>query len=186
MAAGTLYVAIKGDTKELVSALRSAKNEATKTGKATAKAFDPLGKVLGAVKTQVLALGSAWVGIQGAKAILRIADQYALLDSKIQLITDSTEEYNKVQKGLFELSQRTGTSFSNNTQNYANMALAMKDTNITSEEMLTIFEDVNKSLVVAGATIPETISFMLQFRQAMGSGKLAGDEFRGMMEANSY
>jgi tape measure domain-containing protein len=141
---------------------------------------------LAALTKRALAFGATALGVGGLGAIVKVADQYTLLDSKIKLVSKSTEEYAKVQAGLFEISQKTGSSFAENAANYSNLALALKGTNITSTETLKIFDLMNKSLVVAGASTAEASSFMLQFRQALGSGRLQGEEFRAMMESNSY
>lgn len=186
MSAGTLYVAIKGDTKPLLRALKQAKNASVTYGKEAKKAFKPVSSSLSFLKKQVLALGAAWVGIHGIRAVVRIADQYALLDSKLKLVTQDTREFNKVYSELFNISQETGTQLSTNIKQYANLALALQDSNVSSGELLQVFEDLNKSLIVAGANTAEINSFMLQFKQALGANKLAGDEFKGMLESNSY
>jgi tape measure domain-containing protein len=41
-------------------------------------------------------------------------------------------------------------------------------------------------LIINGSTAEMSGSFMLQFAQAMGSGVLQGDEFRAMLESNSF
>ena len=141
---------------------------------------------LGNVVRLAMTYFSARLLIDGARNILRIADDYALLNSKLQLVTSGVKEFSSVYAELFQISQNTGTSFQDNASNFSNLRLALKDTNFTITETLSLFDSVSKSLTVAGATTAEASSFMLQFRQAMGSGKLAGDEFRGMMESNSY
>jgi len=184
--AGTLYVAIKGDTKDLISALKAAKAESISYGKQSKQAIDPVGKSLDYVKSQVIALGSAYIGLQGIKAIIGIADQYSLLDSKLKLVTASTTEYAKVHTELFRISQTTGTSFAANATQYSNLGMALKDLKISSGEMLGMFDTLNKSIVVAGASTSEAAAFLQQFKQGMASGKFAGDEFKSMMENNSY
>lgn len=134
----------------------------------------------------VLALASVWGAIRGIQSLSRISDEYTNINSKLKLVTDSSEQFNAVYQELFAISQETGSSFSSNALNYANLALALQDVNVPASELLQVFEDVNKSLVVAGASTQEVNSFMLQFKQALGANRLQGDEFRGMMEANAY
>jgi len=184
--AGTLYIAVKGDTKELISALNAAKNATISYGKQAKQDIDPVGKSLDALKDKVVGLGSAYLGLQGLKTVIGIADQYSLLDSKLKLVTTSTSEFAKVNTELFDISQRTGTSFATNAATYSNLGLALKDLKIPSSELLGIFDTLNKSIVVAGASTSEASAFLLQFKQGMASGKFAGDEFKSMMENNSY
>ena len=185
MSAGTLYVALKGDTKDLVRALKEAKNISVTYGKTAKKSFDPVNKAMLAMRSNVIALGAAWLGAQGLGALKKITDQYTLIDSKLNLVTKNSQEFNKVYKELFDISQETGTSFSTNATAFANLQLQLKDT-IPVEQTLQLFNDLNKSLVVNGSTTQEAESFTLQLKQALGSGVLAGEEFRATTEANSY
>lgn len=138
------------------------------------------------VYANVLALASVWAAISGVQSLARISDEYTNINSKLRLVTDSSKEFNDVYSELFAISQETGSSFSSNALKYANLALALQDVDVPARELLQVFEDVNKSLVVAGASTQEVNSFMLQFKQALGANRLAGDEFRGMMESNAY
>lgn len=123
---------------------------------------------------------------QMGRTIVAVADQYTLLDSKIKMVSKDSADFAKIQSGLFDMSQRTGTSFSENAMQYSRFALSLQDLNMSSDEMLSMFDTLNKSVVVSGASIQEAASFIQQFRQGMSSGKFAGDEFKAMMESNSY
>jgi tape measure domain-containing protein len=139
--------------------------------------------------TLVKGLGTALAGYLTARAageVLMLADNYSLLNSRLRLVTDSAAELEMVQGELYRISQDTGTLYATNAPSYATLAMSLKEIGASSREMLGITEMVNKSLVVSGATAEETSSFMLQFKQALGSGVLQGEEFRAMMEANSY
>lgn len=122
----------------------------------------------------------------GVRNTIRTADEYTLLDSKLKTLTGSAEEATKVYQGLFDISQRTGTSMLTNAQQYTQFGMALKHLNISSGELLSMFETVNQSVVVSGSNIKEATAFIGQFRQGMVSGKFAGDEFKSMMENNAY
>ena len=140
----------------------------------------------GRVAKTALAFLSVSSALYAAKSVVGIADAYSLVSSKLQLVTKGTEEFNKVYAELFKISQDTGSSFESNASNYSNLALALKDTAISGDEILSMFATLNKSLVVAGAGTQEASSFMLQFKQALGSGRLAGQELNAVLESNSY
>ncbi len=129
---------------------------------------------------------SAYFSVQAVKDVLMLADSYTLLDSRLGLITESSGELAAVQGELFRISQETGTAYGTNAAVVAKLGLAMESVHASSEELLAINELVNKSLIVSGASTAEQSSFLLQFSQAMGSGVLQGEEFRAMMESNSY
>lgn len=138
-------------------------------------------------------LGKTVVGFLAARemasyvnSIRTIADQYTNINSRLKLVTESSEDFKKVQSELYKTSQDTGSEYASNADAYAKLAVSLKGVGARSEEVLKINELVNKSLVVNGSSTEEASSFMLQFAQAMGSGVLQGDEFRAMMESNGY
>ncbi len=134
----------------------------------------------------VARLGAAFGAVFATRRYLQVAEEYAGIDARLKLVTGSAEELRQVQEDLYDLSQRTGTSYTSNAATYTKLATALKSAGASSKELLGINEAVSKSLVVNGSSAAETSSFLLQFGQAMGSGVLQGDEFRAMMESNSY
>lgn len=118
--------------------------------------------------------------------LIKIADQYSGIDARLKLVSDSSDDFLDIQTGLYKISQETGTLYSSNADSYAKLALAFKELGAGSKETLSVSEMVNKSLIINGSSSEMASSFMLQFAQAMGSGVLQGDEFRAMIESNSY
>lgn len=186
MSAGTLYVAIKGDTKELTKALRDAEIKSKTSARKTKDAWKPVDRSINTLRNSVIALGAVWAGAKGLGVLVKITDQYAMIDSKLKLVTDGSDSFNKTYQELYKISQKTGTSFATNAEVYSNLQLQLKDTGIEAETTLDMFDTMTKSLVVNGSSTNETASFMLQLKQALGSGVLAGDEFRGVLEGNAY
>lgn len=135
-----------------------------------------------------IAAGAFTVGVavNYANQVRQIADQYTNINSRLKLVTGSSAELKFVQEELYKISQKTGTNYADNADSYAKLAFSLKQVGADSKEVLLINELVNKSLTINGSTTAMTSSFMLQFAQAMGSGILQGDEFRAMMESNSY
>lgn len=176
-----LYVDDKGTLRikqfagEADASFKKVEHAGTQAAGKLSGAFGALGAIISGVFT-----------VQAAADVVMLADRYSQLDSKLKLVTDSSREFEQVQQGLYEMSQKTGTSYATNASSYASLGLALKQVGASSNELLAITEMVNKSMTVSGATSEETSSFMLQFKQALGSGVLQGEEFRAMMEANSY
>lgn len=153
--------------------------ESRKQAALTTTSFSNLGRTVAGVFT-----GAAI--IYYANKVRQVSDEYQNLNSRLKLVTDGSEDLAMVQDKLFKISQDTGTKYADNAGSYTKLAFALKDVGAQSEETLKITELVNKSLIVNGSSTAESSSFMLQFAQAMGSGVLQGDEFRAMLESNSY
>lgn len=135
--------------------------------------------------TLLSALAVRQIATYGAE-LIRIADQYTGINARLKLVTSSSTELANVQNELYRISQETGTLYTDNADSYAKLGMALKELGADSKETLSVTELVNKSLIINGSTTAMISSFMLQFAQAMGSGVLQGDEFRAMMESNSY
>ncbi|MGD9949319.1 MAG: tape measure protein [Desulfobulbus sp.] len=178
---------------EAILALKDT-NMSSGIGKAT-KGLQGLQKEAETLKIKLSGLSAMKLAIGGlaaggtayyANEVRKIADEYTNLNSRLKLVTDGEQELALVRERLYQISQQTGTEYAGNADSYAKLARAVKDLGGTSEETLQITELVNKSLIVNGSSSEMASSFMLQFAQALGSGVLQGDEFRAMLESNSF
>ncbi len=137
------------------------------------------------IKALVIALAT---GLAARKAvdIIMLADSYTLLNAKVKIATDSTEEYRATQALLHAQSQDSRSLVTENTALYSKLQLSLKDTGLQGSQTLSIVDLLNKSHKIYGTTMQESTSFNQQFVQSMGKGKLEGDELKTMLEANSY
>lgn len=150
-----------------------------RSSKQTEKAVDSLSLAINALK-RLMALG---IGIQGISGFLQMADTMQSLRTQVQFVTGSMAELNKVQQELFDISQRTSSSLESTTQLYVRTSRALKDYGVSQRQVLQFTETINKAMAVGGVKPQEQASALLQLSQALGSGKLQGDEFRSISEA---
>jgi tape measure domain-containing protein len=90
----------------------------------------------------------------------------------------------KAQKDIYDTAQRAGLGLQETTELYTKMYAPVKRLGGGVNETTAIVEAFAASLKVGGASTQAAASATLQFAQAMGSGKLQGDEFRSMAEAS--
>lgn len=129
-----------------------------------------------------LTLGGA-IFAQGAVVIGGLADQMTLLEARIKLVTPATENLANVQKQLLNISLENRTGLTETITLYNRLQPALSRYGKTTSEVLDITNAFGKTLLLSGANSREASAAILQFSQAMGSGKLAGDEFRSVAEA---
>ena len=180
--AGALYIAIKGDSKDFVKALKNCENVTIHSSEKMGKSMEKVSKATDMLRRAVVLLASAWA----VREIVRVADAYTLIDSKLKLVTRDTTEFNKVYERLFQISQETGTSFMNNAATFTNVQLNLQNAGIEVETTANMIETFTKALIINGSTQREAASATLQWKQALSSGRLAGEEFRGVSEGNTY
>ena len=58
--AGALYIAIKGDSKDLIKALKNAQNVTVQGGQKMEKSLNRVGDAVRTLQTAVAALGGVW------------------------------------------------------------------------------------------------------------------------------
>jgi tape measure domain-containing protein len=114
------------------------------------------------------------------------ADRMKVANSRIKSITSDTNELTAIQDVLYHQAQVIGMSYEENVEIFARYYRGLKEHGYTANETAIAVDALNKSVRVSGATSAEAASFMLQFKQGLLSGKLAGEEFKAMLESNSY
>lgn len=126
------------------------------------------------------------VGIFSAGYLLKqfaeFADTMTLLDARLKLVTKSTADYMQAQQDLYSISQRNNVGLKETGQLYVRLADPVKRLGGGIKEVSAIVDAFSTSLRISGVSQQEAASATLQFAQAMGSGKLAGDEFRSLAE----
>ncbi|WP_439259484.1 tape measure protein [Lonepinella sp. BR2930] len=156
------------------SSLRGLQNQAGQTERSIAS----LEKMVGNLKA-LLGLG---FGVAGINSLIQMADKMKSLNNQIKFVTNSTNEYNQVQRQLFSIAQNTRASFEATATLYTRSARALKDYGYSQQQVLNFTETLNKAMAVGGVGAQEQASALLQLSQALGSGRLQGDEFRSIAE----
>ena len=155
-------------------------------GNASNTASKKLGKLnsaKGMVKGALVGAAIALAGVVAKKAI-DMSDEYANMHARLDMIRDSTQTTEQLQKSIYTSAQRTGSAYTTMANGVAKMRMQAGDVFQNNGETIAFLETMNKSFVVGGASIEEQKSAMLQLTQAMASGKLQGDELRSLAETS--
>ncbi|MEG9531410.1 tape measure protein [Mannheimia indoligenes] len=149
------------------------------SAKKTEKANDSLAKSINNLKRLLAVAGL----VGGVSAYLDMAEKMQSMNAQLKFVTNSQYEFNNAQKELFAIAQNTRASFESTTQLYIKSSQALKDYGYAQKDILKFTETINKAMAVGGVKPQEQASALLQLSQALGSGKLQGDEFRSISEA---
>jgi tape measure domain-containing protein len=112
----------------------------------------------------------------------RLLDATTTIDNRLRLVTRTTEELNVVYGKLLQISNKTRTSLSDNADIFNRVAIATRSLGLTYGEQLELTERLNKALIISGATAQEGAAALRQLGQALGTGRLSGDEFISVNE----
>lgn len=115
--------------------------------------------------------------------LVQIADEWNSVNARLKQASSSADDFAASQRQLMEISQRTGTAFSDNANLFSRAAASMREFGYSSDEVLKITEAVSTGLKLSGANTQEASSVITQFSQALEQGVLRGEEFNAVNEA---
>ena len=139
-----------------------------------------MGGALGSVRNILagMALGAT------AVELIKMADAMSLTDSRLRLAVGSAENFTKAQEAIYAISQKSNVGIAETSQLFTKLHAPVVRLGGGVKETAAIVESFSSSMRVGGASAQEAAAATLQFAQAMGSGKLQGDEFRSLAEAS--
>lgn len=147
---------------------------------------------LGRANTQARSLTGTLNNLQGlllggmfgmaTLGIIKTADKMQNLDSQVKLVTNSMEQFKAVQGELRDIANRQYSDIESITQLYTRSQRALSSLGKSQNDVLQFTENLSMAMLVGGASAQEQSAALLQLSQALGSGRLAGDEFRSVAE----
>ena len=174
-----------GNLKQTSAALRR-QSRAYRALRRDVRALNRAGRNL---VTGIFSLRGAVLGLLGIGGItslgiafVRAADTMTLLNARLQVVTGTGEEFIKVQRGIFQVSQETRVGITSLTDLYARFGRSTKNLGISSNDLLRSLRVTSQAVVVSGATTREANQALIQFSQGLAAGALRGDEFRAVAE----
>jgi tape measure domain-containing protein len=151
----------------------------------TKRAFKSVKQNVSNVEKSLFSLKNVLIAVAGSMVIRQfgqLSNEFQNLQNRLKLVTNSTQQLTKVQEELFQISRRTRGGFSETVELYQKLALQSQNLGLSTKELSTITENVNKVIGIAGVNSIQASSGILQLSQAFASGRLQGDEFRSISE----
>lgn len=168
---GAIYYEVELDTAKLVQGQRQVSQQ-----------VDLAAQKFSTIVVAVKALAAAYAALK----IMETADHFRLLQARIEVAAGSTQLATAAFGDLVAMSRRTYTSVEANIELFTRLNQSIVQMGGSQADTLQLTELLSKAIKVSGASATETRSALLQFGQALGSGKLAGDELRSLLENAPY
>ncbi|MDF2611350.1 MAG: phage tape measure protein [Lachnospiraceae bacterium] len=113
---------------------------------------------------------------------MNIADEYTNTSARLNLINDGLQTQAELQEKIFDAANRSKGSYTAMAGAISKMGITASEAFGSNDELIAFTELIQKGFKVGGASTTEQQSAIMQLTQAMGAGKLQGDEFRSIME----
>lgn len=175
---GSLYAVLTADIRPLQNNMRQATSAVRgfstdfrrQMDGVQSKALD-MNRVLSNLGTAIL-----------ARKLIDYADQYTLIQSKMNLATHSAREFANANQELEQIALRTRTGLKDTTNLYYRMERSTRDLSRSQQDLFRVTEMVNKSVVVSGEAGVSAQAALVQFSQGLQSGVLRGEELNSVLE----
>ena len=175
---GGIYYEVTLDTRALINSERQVGRSLDRMGRDGDRLQTRFTAIAGAIKV----LAAAMVSIKLAQA----ADDFRLLQARVNVATQSINAGAAAFARLRDISTRTRSALADNVTIFARLNPSIVQMGGNANDTLRVVELLGKAITVSGASAAEKSSALLQFGQALGSGKLAGDELRSLLESAPY
>lgn len=156
--------------------------QAAAASRETQRALADLTGQLNSAKASAVGLAGAFAGAYATGHLISLADEWSSVNARLKQASKSSDDFKESQRALMDISQRTGTAFSDNASLFARSAASMREYGYSSEEVLKVTEAISTGLKLSGASASEASSVITQFSQALAQGVLRGEEFNSVNE----
>jgi len=108
------------------------------------------------------------------------ADAWVQINARLKQASVTGSDLAATQKTLFDISQKTGSVFSENTNVFSQAAGSMRDYGFATGDILKLTEALVIGTQLSGAGATEASLAMGQFSRALARGVLSGEDFKAV------
>ena len=174
-------VTIDINGRKAIDTLKRVNTQAQKLG----KTFQRYDKVTKGITTRFNALGKAiaTVGVvEFGRRSVQAAANFDKLNLRLRLLTEQTGTFAESQKIAADAQKLFGISTLEALEGVTNITARLAPLGVGVEDIRTTFIGFNTAAKLAGASSIEATNAFRQLAQALGSGRLQGDEFISISE----
>lgn len=160
-------VTLRVDTTNATAALQGVQNKTNK-----------LEKAFGGLRTAIAGVGVTVL----AKQAVQTASNFEKLNVRLGLLTKANGTFAKSQQIAADAQKAFGLSATEALEGITDITARLAPLGVGVDDIKSTFFGFNTAAKLAGASTIEASNAFRQLAQALGSGRLAGDEFRSISE----
>lgn len=120
-------------------------------------------------------------GISAVSAA-RVSDEWAGVEGRVGLVTESVQEQTKVLQGLYAAAQDTGQEYTAMAGVFQGVARNKKELGLTTDQAVKLSETIGTAMTIGGGSAASQAAALTQLSQSFGTGTLRGEELNSIME----
>ena len=128
-------------------------------------------------KSQMLAFFSIQYAAQMSRQLASVADIYTNLNSRLKLVSGTTQELARAQAASFDIAQRYNMALDDTGRLYTRLAPIAQNLGRSQADLITLMTGVGAAMKVSGATAAEAGSTITQLTQSLAAATVQGADF---------
>ncbi|OAE40667.1 tape measure protein [Agrobacterium tumefaciens] len=178
-----LVVQLSADVKGYQNALNRAQGITNRQARAIESRFASMNKRLSASYSGVAAgAAKAFALIGGAQGFRQLSDSATRIDNSLKVAGLSGEALEGVYQKLFVAAQKNSAPLETLVQLYGRVSLVQNELGVSSDQIVTLSNNVALALRASGQSSQEASGALLQLSQALGAGVVRAEEFNSIQE----
>uniref|UniRef100_UPI003261727B tape measure protein n=1 Tax=Planktomarina sp. TaxID=2024851 RepID=UPI003261727B len=135
---------------EVQSNTRQARSDLARLNKSVDNISTTTTNMANKLQKSVTILTAGIAGLVAAKGLVKITDQFTLVENRIALVTGRTKELNKTFKELQEVSIRSRGSLEGIADLYNRIGRSTKSLGVSNQDVIKVTETIQKAIVISG------------------------------------
>ena len=136
----------------------------------------------GGLRRGLKSMVGAYAGIQGLRQVLSLSDTITATRARLDMMNDGLQTTEELQNMIWQSAMRSRGAYADMAGFVAKLGTLAGDAFSSNQELVAFAEQINKQMILSGATATEASAAMLQLTQGLSSGRLQGDELRSILE----
>jgi len=178
MADTTIKITAEDQASATLNRVNSGLGNLEKSTDSAEKGMRELGNT---AKMAIGALGALTAGL-GVAAIVDYTARWTDLNSRLINATGSQEAASQALDAISRSARGTYSSLEDTAKVFVRNSMVLNELGYTTNEQIKITEALNNAIAVSGARGPEAASALDAFAQAIGRGKMEGEDFNRLIE----
>ena len=125
---------------------------------------------------------TAFVSEKLVTGVIRITDEFRIMENRVRMVNPAVQDVGKAMKSVQQIARDTRQPLSVIANLYARVGRNSKTLAKDQLALIDVVSTVSKAFQIGGATVEESRNALVQFSQALASGRLQGDELRSILE----
>lgn len=171
----------------LTNALNKFNEQGNRTSEALNKIANNTNKFIDKAAHLSQAVAGIWGGLGKVKEwsneFLKTADAINTMNARLKLTTTSTAHFTALRAEIDKIAKSTFSSSETISNLFINLNQSLNEMGLSQKNALEMSETLSKALKAGGASAVDAERAIVQFSQALSTGKLQGQDFKAMIQA---